>query len=74
MIGNFRKNTSKIPVDNGSSFNIPITIKIDTITNIKIIDGGFPLVATFIWKYITGTDRRSTVLSRDADFSDFSSR
>jgi hypothetical protein len=36
--------------------------------------GGFPLVATFIWKYITGTDRRSTVLSRDADFSDFSSR
>jgi hypothetical protein len=30
--------------------------------------GVFPLVATFIWKYITGTDRRCTFLSRDASF------
>jgi hypothetical protein len=53
---------SKIPVDNGSSLNKVITLKINEIANI----GGFPLVATFIWKYITGTDRRSTVLILDA--------
>jgi hypothetical protein len=38
MIGYFRKNMSKIPVDNGSSLNIPITIKIIALTNITLIE------------------------------------
>jgi hypothetical protein len=36
MIRYFRKNTSKIPVDNGSSLNIPITKIINALANITI--------------------------------------
>jgi hypothetical protein len=36
MIGYFRENTSKIPVDNRSSLNIPITKIIDVLANITI--------------------------------------
>jgi hypothetical protein len=38
MIEYFWKNTSKIPVDNGSSLNIPITIKIIALTNMTLIE------------------------------------
>jgi hypothetical protein len=39
MIGYFWKNTSKIPVDNGSSLNIPpITKIINALTNITLVD------------------------------------
>jgi hypothetical protein len=41
MIQIFSKKMAKIPGDNGSSLNIPITIKIITLTNITLI-GGFP--------------------------------
>jgi hypothetical protein len=34
----FQKKTSNIPVDNGSSLNVPITITIITLTNITIIE------------------------------------
>jgi hypothetical protein len=34
----FRKKTSNIPVDNGSSLNIPITIKIIILTNRTLIE------------------------------------
>ena len=34
----FRKNTSYIPVDNGSSLNIPIPIKIIALANITVIE------------------------------------
>jgi hypothetical protein len=37
MIQYFRKKTSNIPGDNGSSLNIPITIKIIAFTNITLI-------------------------------------
>ena len=37
MIGFSEKNTSYIPVDNGSSLNIPITIKIIALANITVI-------------------------------------
>jgi hypothetical protein len=37
MIGYFRKNMSKIPVDNGSSLNKLITLKIIALTNITLI-------------------------------------
>jgi hypothetical protein len=37
MIEYFRKNMSNIPGDNGSSLNIPITIKIIALTNITLI-------------------------------------
>jgi hypothetical protein len=47
MIGYFRKNMSKIRGDNGSSLNIPITIKIIALTNITLI-GGFPPELTFL--------------------------
>jgi hypothetical protein len=36
MIQYFRKNMSKIPVDNGSSLNKLITIKINVLANITI--------------------------------------
>jgi hypothetical protein len=38
MIQYFRKKTSNIPVDNGSSLNIPITIKIIILTNRTLIE------------------------------------
>jgi hypothetical protein len=38
MIQYFRKNMSRIPVDNGSSLNITITIKIIALTNITLIE------------------------------------
>jgi hypothetical protein len=38
MIGNFRKNMSKIPVDNGSSLSKLITLKIITLTNVTLIE------------------------------------
>jgi hypothetical protein len=34
----FRKNTSYIPVDNGSSLNVTIRIKINELTNITVIE------------------------------------
>ena len=34
----YLKNTSNIPVDNGSSLNIPITIKIIALTNVTVIE------------------------------------
>jgi hypothetical protein len=37
MIEYFQKNTSKIPVDNGSSLNKLITVKIIALTNITLI-------------------------------------
>jgi hypothetical protein len=37
MIGYFRKNMSKIPVDNGSSLSKLITLKIIALTNITLI-------------------------------------
>jgi hypothetical protein len=38
MIQIFSKNTSKIPGDNESSLNIPITIKIIALANITLIE------------------------------------
>jgi hypothetical protein len=38
MIGYFRKNMSNIPVDNGSSLNILITLKIIALANITLIE------------------------------------
>jgi hypothetical protein len=38
MIEYFRKNMSKIPVDNGSSLNITMTLKIIALTNITLIE------------------------------------
>jgi hypothetical protein len=38
MIQYFEKKTSNIPVDNGSSLNVPITIKIIALTNITLIE------------------------------------
>jgi hypothetical protein len=38
MIAYFRKNMSKMPVDNGSSLNIPITKIINALTNITLIE------------------------------------
>jgi hypothetical protein len=38
MIGYFRKNMSKIPVDNGSSLKILIALKIIALANITLIE------------------------------------
>jgi hypothetical protein len=38
MIEYFQKNMSKIPVDNGSSLNKLITLKIIALTNITLIE------------------------------------
>jgi hypothetical protein len=38
MIGFSGKNMSNIPVDNGSSLNLPITLKIIALTNITLIE------------------------------------
>jgi hypothetical protein len=42
MIGYFRKNLS--PVDNGSSLNKPITLKIIALTNITLIETSVSVV------------------------------
>ena len=61
----FRKNTSYIPVDNGSSLNIPITIKIIALANITVIETcvlalyllvhylifNLPLLCTSSWRF-----------------------
>ena len=61
----FRKNTSYIPSDNGSSFNIPITIKIIALSNITVIETSvlalylslhylffnLPLLCTSSWRF-----------------------
>jgi hypothetical protein len=44
MIGYFQKNKSKIPVDNGSSLNIPITVKIIALTYIALIETSVSVV------------------------------
>ena len=53
MIRYFRKKTSNIPVDNGSSLNIPITIKIIALTNIRMIETSvlllYPLIHYLIF-------------------------
>jgi hypothetical protein len=38
MIQYFQKKRSNIPVDNGSSLNVPITIKIIGVTNITLVE------------------------------------
>ena len=38
MIGFSGKNMSNIPVDNGSSLNLPITLKIIALTTITLIE------------------------------------
>jgi hypothetical protein len=40
----FWKKTSNIPVDNGSSLNIPITIRIIALTNITLIEASVLLL------------------------------
>jgi hypothetical protein len=44
MIGYFRKNMSKIPIDNGSSLNILITLKIIALANITLIETSVSVV------------------------------
>jgi hypothetical protein len=44
MIGYFRKNMTKIPVDNGSSLNITITLKIIALANITLIETSVSVV------------------------------
>jgi hypothetical protein len=51
MIQCFRKKTSNIPVDNGSSLNTPITIKIIALTNITLIETSV-LVAYLLLYYL----------------------
>jgi hypothetical protein len=61
----FRKNTSYIPVDNGSSLNVTIRIKIIALTNITVIETSvlalyllvhylifnIPLLCTSSWRF-----------------------
>ena len=63
----FRKNTSYIPVDNGSSLNVTISIRIIALTNITLIETSvlvlylsihslifnFPLLCTSSWRFET---------------------
>ena len=65
MIGFFKKNTSYIPVDNGSSLNVTISIRIIALTNITLIETSvlvlylsihslifnFPLLCTSSWRF-----------------------
>jgi hypothetical protein len=44
MIGFFGKKMSNIPVGNGSSLNVPITIKIIALTNITLIETSVKVV------------------------------
>jgi hypothetical protein len=52
MIGFFGKKTSKITVDNGSSLNIPITIKIIASTKITLIDTSVLLLYLLLYYLI----------------------
>jgi hypothetical protein len=52
MIRYFRKKTSNIPVDNGSSLNIPITVKIIAFTNITLIDTSVLLLYLLLYYMI----------------------
>jgi hypothetical protein len=65
MIGLFGKKMSNIPVDNESSLDIPITIKIIALTNITLIETfvlllylllyylifNLPLLCTSSWRF-----------------------
>jgi hypothetical protein len=44
MIKYLRKNMYNIPGDNGSSLNIPITVKIIALTNIRLIETSVSVV------------------------------
>jgi hypothetical protein len=48
----FLKMTSNIPVDNGSSLNIPITIKITVLTNITLIETSVLLLYLLLYYLI----------------------
>jgi hypothetical protein len=52
MIGFFEKKTSNMPVDNGSSLNIPITIKIIALTNIITLIETSVLVVYLLLYYL----------------------
>jgi hypothetical protein len=52
MIQYFRKKTSNIPVDNGSSLNIPITVKIIVLTDITLIDTSLLVVYLLLYYLI----------------------
>jgi hypothetical protein len=52
MIQYFRKKTSNIPVDNGSSLNIPITIKIIVLTNRTLIETSVLLLYLLLYYLI----------------------
>jgi hypothetical protein len=52
MIQYFRKKTSNIPVDNGSSLNIPITIKIIALANITLIETSVLVVYLLLYYLI----------------------
>jgi hypothetical protein len=52
MIGFFEKKTSNIPVDNGSSLNIPITIEIIALTNRTLIETSVLLVVCLLIYYL----------------------
>jgi hypothetical protein len=51
-MGYFEKKMSNIPVDNGSSFNIPITIKIIALTNRTLIETSVLVVYLIIYSLI----------------------
>jgi hypothetical protein len=48
----FRKKTSNIPVDNGSSLNIPVTIKIIALSNITLIETSVLVVYLLLYYLI----------------------
>jgi hypothetical protein len=48
----FSKKTSNIPVDNGSSLNIPITIKIIALANITLIETSVLLLYLLVYYLI----------------------
>jgi hypothetical protein len=52
MIQYFRKKTSNIPVDNESSLNIPITIKIIELANITLIETSVSVVYLLLYYLI----------------------
>jgi hypothetical protein len=52
MIQYFRKKTSNISVDNGSSLNIPITIKIIALANITLIETSVLVVYLLLYHLI----------------------
>jgi hypothetical protein len=52
MIRYFREKTSNTPGDNGSSLNIPITIKIIALTNITLIETSILVVYLLLYYLI----------------------